>query len=119
MAPAPHGDVEAPRARAVDDDGAPEATAAGRTAVPGFPPPTRLEKAAWCGFDFANSSFTTVIVTAMYPVYFANVVVGDKARGEPLWLWAGAASQLAVLLLAPMIGAVADASASKKSFLFA
>ena len=35
----------------------------------------RRQVAAWCLFDFANSSYTTLIVTVVFAVYFREVVV--------------------------------------------
>lgn len=84
-----------------------------------FPPATRAEKLAWCGFDFSNSAFTTIVVTVVYPLYFNKVVVGDPLRGEILWGHAQTLSQLCVLLLAPILGAIADARAAKKRLLAA
>lgn len=73
---------------------------------------------AWCLFDFANSSFTTLIITVAFAVYFREVVVnaGDN-RGDQLW---GAANFLGMLIVAavsPVVGAVADFSGLKKRFL--
>jgi MFS transporter, UMF1 family len=86
---------------------------------PTVPPPTRRERLAWCGFDFANSSFTTAIVTVGYPYVFTNEVVGDPDRGAVLWLRVNALSLLVVLFAAPILGAWADLRARKKRFLFA
>lgn len=71
----------------------------------------------WCCFDFANSAFTTVIITVVYAVYFQNVVA-QGARSAPAW-WGGAlaVSQLVVIMLSPWIGAMADVRAAKKRFL--
>lgn len=91
-------------------------TAAGPR-VPG--PAGRAERLAWCGFDFSNSAFTTIVVTVAYPLYFSKVVVGDAPRAERLWGLALAISQTLVLLTAPLVGAVADARAAKKRLLFA
>ncbi len=82
------------------------------------PPATRGERLAWCGFDFSNSAFTTIIITVAYPLYFAKVVVGDADRADLWWAAGLALSQLIVLLAAPIVGAVADAKAAKKRFLF-
>lgn len=69
-------------------------------------------------YDFANSSFTTIIVTVVYSVYFKNVVVGDRGDGSFLWGLALAISMLLVAVSAPIFGAVADYSRAKKKFLF-
>lgn len=75
--------------------------------------------AGWMMYDFANSAFTTIIVTVVYSVYFINVVVGGAAsNGEMLWGLAVGISMTLVALTAPILGAVADYSRSKKKFLF-
>lgn len=71
----------------------------------------------WAMFDFANSSFTTVIVTVAYSVYFIKVVA-PGGRGDFLWSIAGAIALVVVLLTSPLLGALADFSACKKRYLF-
>lgn len=72
---------------------------------------------SWAMFDFANSSYTTVIVSVAFGVYFTRLVA-PPGRGDSLWGWAIAAGNLVVLLLSPILGAVADDSGRKKFFLF-
>lgn len=72
----------------------------------------------WLMYDFANSSFTTVIVTVVYSLYFKNVVVNQGELGTALWGRAMSISMLLVAISAPIFGAVADYSRSKKKFLF-
>jgi len=82
----------------------------------------RREIFGWAMFDFANSSYTTVIVTVVYNVVFTTIVVGDGPeyrQGNFFWGLALALSYLLVVLTAPLLGAIMDYSASKKRFLFA
>ncbi|MBT4332510.1 MAG: MFS transporter [Candidatus Cloacimonetes bacterium] len=72
----------------------------------------------WMMYDFANSSFTTIIVTVIYSVYFKNVVVAQGELGTALWGRAISISMLMVAVTAPIFGAVADFSRAKKKFLF-
>ncbi len=72
----------------------------------------------WLMYDFANSSFTTIIVTVIYSKYFVQYVVNQKEYGTALWGRAVAISMLMVALSAPIFGAVADYSRAKKKFLF-
>ncbi len=72
----------------------------------------------WLMYDFANSSFTTIIVTVFYSVYFRDVVVNRGELGTALWGRAISISMLLVALSAPIFGAVADYSRAKKRFLF-
>jgi MFS transporter, UMF1 family len=75
----------------------------------------RREVFGWAMFDFANSSFTTVIVTTLFAIHFREHV----AEGQnSLWGVAIAVSQILVVLSAPFIGALADFSGSKKLLLF-
>jgi MFS transporter, UMF1 family len=73
----------------------------------------------WMIYDFANSSFTTIIVTVIYSAYFMKVVVpNNEALGTALWGRAISISMTLVALSAPIFGAVADFSRAKKRFLF-
>jgi UMF1 family MFS transporter len=72
----------------------------------------------WIMYDFANSSFTTIIVTVVYSKYFVQHVVNQGELGTALWGRAVAISMLLVALSAPVFGAVADYSRAKKKFLF-
>ncbi len=72
----------------------------------------------WVTYDFANSSFTTIIVSVIYSVYFKEVVVGSDEIGTALWGRAVSISMLMVGFSAPVFGAIADYSHSKKKFLF-
>jgi len=85
------------------------------------PASTRAQRAAWCLYDFANSAFPTVIITAVYVVYFKTVVVGDARPGfsDRLWGTANALAAALVFLTAPLLGAVADLAGRKRRFLAA
>jgi len=77
----------------------------------------------WSMFDFANSSFTTVMVTAYFSIYFQQVIVpadadGSHDHGKYLWGLANSISQLLVIFTAPLVGAMADFTGAKKKFLF-
>jgi UMF1 family MFS transporter len=77
------------------------------------------EVLGWAMFDFANQAFTLVILTTMYQLYFVNhVVVGDEARGRTLWGTSNIIAQLIILVISPIIGALADFSGAKKKLLF-
>ena len=80
-------------------------------------PVTKKEILGWCMYDVADSAFTTVIVTALYAPYFSKIVVGDPPRADFLWGIAASISELVVALLAPILGAIADFSGSRKKFL--
>jgi len=78
----------------------------------------RFRTVAWCLFDFANSAYTTLIVTVAYAVYFRDVVVNAKDnRGDELWGTATFISMAMVALASPIVGALADFSGRKRTFL--
>lgn len=80
---------------------------------------TRRERFAWCMYDFANSGYTTVILTAIFNAYFVGVVAAGEGNGQATLLWTltMAAANTLVLLSAPVVGAIADHSNAKKRFL--
>jgi UMF1 family MFS transporter len=79
----------------------------------------RREVFGWAMFDFANSSFTTVIVTTLFAVYFKEHLTAGRDDGHFLWGLAIAVSQMLVVISAPIVGALADFSGAKKRLLFA
>lgn len=70
-------------------------------------------------YDFANSSYTTVVVTAIFNTYFVAVVTEGKPWGTLAWTAALAAANVLLMLLGPVIGAYADLRANKKRLLLA
>ncbi|MFQ5938319.1 MAG: MFS transporter, partial [Acidiferrobacterales bacterium] len=77
---------------------------------------------AWAMYDFANSGYTTVVLTAVFNVYFVGIVAaaaGGAARGAGTLYWtvAIAITNALVLFSAPVLGAIADHRADKKRFL--
>jgi UMF1 family MFS transporter len=84
-----------------------------------LPPAGPKELWAWCLYDFANSSFTTLIITVAYSVYFVQVVAGGLggATAERVWFWGYALSMLVVAVLSPPLGALGDARAIKRPLL--
>lgn len=84
---------------------------------------------AWCMYDWANSAFATTILAAILPVYFASLVPEEgvfirlgfwnfTTNASALWAYAISFSLLVTALSAPILGALADFTSSKKRFLF-
>lgn len=73
---------------------------------------------AWSMYDFANSGYTTVVITAVFNAYFVAAVAGKAPWATFAWTAALSLSYLAVLVTAPLVGAWADAHAAKKRLLF-
>jgi UMF1 family MFS transporter len=70
-------------------------------------------------YDFANSGYTTVVITAVFSAYFVSVVCRNADWATFVWTLALSLSYAAVLLTGPLVGAWADAHAAKKRLLFA
>jgi MFS transporter, UMF1 family len=68
----------------------------------------------WAMYDFANSGYTTVVLTAVFNAYFVGVVAQKADWGTLAWTVALSISCLLVMLTAPAIGAYADRNQSKK-----
>ncbi|MNR86889.1 Vacuole effluxer Atg22 like protein [compost metagenome] len=85
----------------------------------GLPKRVTREIWAWAMYDFANSGYSTVVLTAVYNAYFVGVVAGQLGTGRATLLWTLALglSNSLVILSAPLIGAIADARGTKKRFL--
>ncbi len=80
----------------------------------------RRATAAWCLFDFANSPFTTIIITFAFAIYFREVVVdAPDNRSDLLWGVTNFVAMLILVAISPVLGALADFSGRKKSFLIA
>ena len=68
-------------------------------------------------YDFGNSAYAAIVLLAVYSAYFKNGVVGG-AEGSRLWGVSVGIAMLVVAIISPVLGAIADFSASKKKFLF-
>ncbi len=91
--------------------------------------PNPREVFAWAMYDLANQSFTLLMITLLFPIYFKDVIVGQVApvasgaamtgtgRGDSLWSIAGGVSLFIVVLASPFVGAAADAYGLKKRLL--
>lgn len=82
-------------------------------------------RAAWCLFDFANSAFPTIALTAFGGRYFQKVIVGDAGvdvagvhlSGTSAWGFTVSFAMLLVVLTAPVVGAYADRTSNKRALL--
>ncbi|HWQ40275.1 MAG TPA: MFS transporter [Burkholderiales bacterium] len=72
---------------------------------------------AWAMFDFANSGYTTVVITAVFNAYFVAVVAQGAVWGTFAWTVALSFSYALIVLTAPVLGAYADVHAAKKPLL--
>lgn len=74
---------------------------------------------SWVLFDFANSSYSAVIASVVFPVYYVNSIVGNESGLGDLW-WGRAisASMAVVALSSPFLGGIADYGGIRKKLLF-
>ncbi len=79
--------------------------------------PNPREVWAWGMYDLANQSFTLLIITLLFSLYFVEVVAPDQDTGEHWWSIIQSSSLLVVVLVSPFVGALADARAWRKQIL--
>ena len=72
---------------------------------------------AWAMYDFANSGYTTVVITAVYNAFFVAVIAGNAPWASFAWSTALAVSYAAIMLTGPLLGAYADQHGAKKKLL--
>ena len=75
---------------------------------------------AWAMYDWANSAFAIIIVTAVFPVYYRSLVINTGRSPEDAtayWAYTTSASVLLVALIGPVIGAMADIAGDRIRFL--
>lgn len=73
---------------------------------------------SWALYDFANSPFTTLVVTFVYATFFTQVIAADETQGTVLWSRAVTITALIVALCSPALGALADRGGYRKRFVF-
>lgn len=89
--------------------------------MPSIKRASRKELFGWAMFDFANSSYTTVIITVVFCIIFPRIIVGDGPDfrlGNLLWSISLSISYFIVLVTSPLLGAIMDFAGAKKKFLF-
>ncbi len=74
---------------------------------------------SWALFDFANSAFTTLVVTFIYSTYFAKSIAPTIEIGTHYWSLAIGGSAVFIAVLSPIMGTLADQSGHRKRYLAA
>ena len=77
----------------------------------------KREVFGWAMYDFANSGYTTVVITAVFAAYFVGGIAQKAEWATFAWTAALSASYFIVMLTMPSIGAYADLRAAKKRLL--
>jgi MFS transporter, UMF1 family len=71
---------------------------------------------SWAFYDFANSPFTTLVITFVYATYFTQVIADDPIHGTALWSRAITITAIVVAIASPILGALADRGGYRKRF---
>lgn len=79
--------------------------------------PNQKQIWSWISYDVANQSFTLVINTLLFAIFFGKVVVANDAIDDQLWAVTFGSSMLLTAFLSPILGAAADERAWKKPLL--
>ncbi|WBY01626.1 MFS transporter [Ramlibacter tataouinensis] len=77
----------------------------------------KREVFGWAMYDFANSGYTTVVITAVFAAYFVGGIAGKAPWATFAWTAALSVSYAIVMLTMPSLGAWADLRAAKKRLL--
>jgi len=77
----------------------------------------KREVFGWAMYDFANSGYTTVVITAVFAAYFVGGIAGKAPWATFAWTAALSVSYAIVMLTMPSLGAYADLRAAKKKLL--
>jgi UMF1 family MFS transporter len=83
-------------------------------------PPGKKEILAWASYDIANATYATVIATAVYNAYYVKEIAGRVMSHASATFWLTSVisiSSILIVLSAPIVGTIADATASKKKLL--
>lgn len=93
-------------------------------AAPDALPPERARTSAprralfgWVMFDWAGQPFFTLVVTFVFAPYFVSAVAANPVVGQSYWMFATSAAGLALAVLSPVLGSVADAGGAKKPWI--
>jgi len=83
------------------------------------PRASRLGIAGWMLFDWAAQPFFTVITTFIFGPYLVSRLAADPAAGQAAWSYTLTIAGIAIALLAPIMGSIADASGARKPWIAA
>ena len=77
------------------------------------------QRLAWAFYDWANSAFATVVIAGFFPIFFKEYWANELTTSESTFQlgMANALASLVIVILSPLLGAVADHSHQKKRFL--
>lgn len=77
----------------------------------------RKSVGAWCLYDWANSPFPAIVLTFVIPAYFTQAIIDDPATATTMWAIMTGTAALAIAVLSPILGAIADQGRRRKPWL--
>jgi UMF1 family MFS transporter len=98
------------------DAAAPAVRPEGEVGRPGY---SRKSVISWALYDFANSAYTTLVITFIYSTFFINRLAENAIAGTAQWGYAVAVSAVMVAVLSPFLGALADRSGYRRRLITA
>ena len=72
------------------------------------------QEKSWIFYDWANSVYATIIMAAIFPIYFSTVAGNAGYSGDVLWGYATSIATFFVAVSAPFLGAMGDFKGMKK-----
>jgi UMF1 family MFS transporter len=79
----------------------------------------RRQMLAWASYDWANSSFATLIQTFVFANYFTRQIADSEQVGQSQWALTIGGAGVAVALCGPLLGAIADQGGRRKPWIAA
>ena len=77
----------------------------------------KLVISSWCLYDWANSAFTTLVVTFVYATYFSQAFAENEDVGTAMWSRGIVVSSVLIAVLSPILGAMADRGGARRKSL--
>ena len=71
----------------------------------------------WALYDFANSSYTTIVITTIFSIYFVRNIASNFANPTFIWTLIISSSYLFVCLISPFVGRLTDTVVQKKKII--
>ena len=80
-------------------------------------PVTKRGVISWMFYDWAAQPFFTVVLTFIFGPYFVSRLVADPDMGQAAWGYTVTISGIIIAVMSPILGAIADASGSRKKWI--
>lgn len=80
-------------------------------------PLSRSAILAWCFYDWGSSAFSVIVTTFVFATYFTKAVAENEATGTASWGYAMSLAAIAIAVLGPVCGAIADRAGRRMPWL--